>query len=560
MPMLEVNKKRLNELLGERLDDNEVYEVLFKIGMELDDVTDDEYKIEITPDRVDMLSPHGLVRALKNYLGLELPREYRTAGESGWKVSVDPSVLDVRPYIGNFIVKGIDVDEDVIKEIIYVQEKLHATLCRKRSVASIGIYPAEKIVPPLTYLAMRPEDIRFIPLGETVEMTADEILSKHPTGIEYGKLLSNKNKYPILMDSKREILSMPPIINSEVCGRVTEDTRTMFVDVTGTREVTVKHTLNILACLFIDMGGDVYSVDIERGDSITTTPDLVYRRMDIDTKDVNRVLGTELNRDEVNRLLTRMGYLIRDDGVYVEPYRIDVLHPIDIIDDVGRAVTYDSLEPTVTPVFTIGRLPPTERMIDRIREIMIGLKFVETFTMGLTSSKEQFDKMNVQSADHVTINRAKAKDVDMVRYWLLPEILKTLQVNKDRPYPIKMFELSDVVIPANTTTPSELPFVNRKHLSFVISDDNVGFTEAKQVIDYIFRLLGIDYLMKGVDHPSFIPGRCAKVMITDGKKGTDVGMVGEIHPEVLGRFDVQTPTVGAEIDIEKVMTEFLSKG
>ncbi len=577
MPVIEVDKDRLNSLLHHQVNDDELWELLFRFGMELDDVSEQSYRIEITPDRPDMLSLYGLSRALNSYMGSS-NKVYSVSGPSGWTVIVDRSVKPIRPFIGSFIVKGIKLDEDRLKEIIRVQEKLHSTLCRNREVAAIGIYPYSEITPPITYRAEPPKEIRFVPLGDTEERTGDEILSVHPTGIEYAHLLEGVDRFPVLRDAKGRVLSMPPIINSETSGRVTVDTREFFVEVTGTRKVIVNYVLNILATMFIDMGGEVYSVDVlYEGSSDQgkwTTPDLSYRELTVDVDYINRILGSNLSVDEVRGSLIRMGYLIVSTEperitVGIPPYRTDVLHVIDVVDDVGRAVSYDRLTPTLKPVFTIGGIFEDEKVVDRVREVLIGLSYVEVFTLGLTSEYEQFQLMNLDKdrtertdkgvwydgiLGYVKVNKAKARDVDMLRYWLFPELLKSLRVNRERPYPIKMFEVSDVVrlrSSENQDDPRapEPPYVNHKHLCVVLSDNSVTYTDIKQVLDRVFESLGYKVETQPYDHPSFIPGRCAEVVLN----GKGIGIIGEVHPKVISGFDLTAPVVGFEVDLTDVL-------
>ena len=471
--------------------------------------------------------------------------------------------------------------------------------------------------------AVDPKTISFVPLGESKKMNGFDILDRHPTGQKYAYLLKGAKKYPLLTDSRKEknVLSMPPIINSETSGRVTAKTTELFIEVTGTKMVTVNSVINILACMFKDMGGKIYSVSIQserdnKGDkngkkkgnekvgagntgtekkmkNIIETPSLVYDKTKINPKYVSDILGVDISRKAMDTLLAKMGYTVKGEYALVPPYRTDILHPIDVVDDIARAYSFDNIKPRMAPVFTIGNIFNDEIMIDRMREMMIGLGYNETFTLALTSKKDQFDKTgltigedagkggNVRKGDFVEISKAKAVDVDMVRYWMLPEILRSLSVNKERPYPIKLFEIEDVVrreapgkngkgSTGNNTTGrngGDHVFVNRKSFAFVLSNETATFTDAKSVLVHIMNSLMPNSDNREVktvptEHPSFISGRCAKIIVkVNGKEGNEkgkiiekeIGLLGEIHPKVLESFNLQTPVAACEIFLDDLL-------
>jgi phenylalanyl-tRNA synthetase beta chain len=137
---------------------------------------------------------------------------------------------------------------------MHLQDKLDQTYGRNRQKTSIGIYDFSLITPPLSYTVVKPEEISFVPLGFTERMTLKEILERHPKGLEYGHIVKKHSVYPILLDSKRNVLSFPPIINSNDLGRVAEETRDVLVEVTGTMHETVLNTLKLVMLALVDRG------------------------------------------------------------------------------------------------------------------------------------------------------------------------------------------------------------------------------------------------------------------------------------------------------------------
>src|SRR3989344_6289394 len=149
-------------------------------------------EIEVMPNRPDLLSLQGFMRSFKAFLGkkdsIGLKKYAIKKPEENYRVIIDQSVKDVRPFTVCAIVKDLKFDEIKIKEIIDIQEKLHSTLGRNRKKAAIGIYPLEKITLPIRYEARAPEETKFIPLESDRELTGLQILQKHPTGREYANL------------------------------------------------------------------------------------------------------------------------------------------------------------------------------------------------------------------------------------------------------------------------------------------------------------------------------------------------------------------------------------
>src|SRR3990167_4385313 len=177
----------------------DVAEKISLMGIPVESENSEEVEIEVLPNRPDVLSVQGFLRVLRAYTGKEpgLKKYKINPPEKNYKVKVESSLKDIRPHTACAIVSNLKFDDGKIKEIIELQEKLHSTIGRNRKKAAIGIYPLEKIKLPIIFKAIKPKEIKFIPLESEKEMTADEILKKHQTGKEYSHLLENYEKYPV---------------------------------------------------------------------------------------------------------------------------------------------------------------------------------------------------------------------------------------------------------------------------------------------------------------------------------------------------------------------------
>lgn len=551
--MVVVNTKltTLNRIVGKDISIEELEKVLFDFGMELDDHEGDDIAIEITAERSDLISVHGIGRALKAYMNQAKAMPSWDVKKSGVKVVVDESVNDVRPFTVAAIIKNLNLTDDDIREIIAVQEKIHSSFARRRRRGAIGIYPLEPITPPIDYLALPPDDISFQPLDAQTTMTGAQILTDHPAGKEYAHLLEGKKVYPIFRDSKGEILSMPPIINSEKLGRVTEDTKDIFIECSGSDLELLQTILNILVTMFSDMGGSIESVDVEYKDKTITTPDLTPIKRTVHLKNVKSMLGLNLDEKKVKELLTRMMYdvISSKDGILtvnIPKIRVDIWHEVDIIDDVARAYGFNNFTPSFPSIMTVAKTLPLSDLKEQLSETMVGMGFIETCTLGLTNEEHQYGRMQLGPEPHITIKDSAEKSVSMVRSWLLPENLLALHYNRHRPYPQRIFECGFAVLPDETR---DVKSRNVLQFCSLICDKAVTFTHARQALDAALRPLGLSATVERTEHSSFMAGRVGRVIIS----GIDCGIIGEIHPQVLENWGLTMPVAGFEVSIDAIL-------
>ena len=300
MPTIELNKNLLEKILRKKIPIEQLKDRISYLGTDLESIENEKIIVEIFPNRPDMLSEQGFCRAFSSFIGIKTGlREYKIE-RSNEEVIIDKSVSAIRPYTACAIVKDLTLDDDKIKEIINIQEKLHSSFGRNRKRCAIGIYPLEKIKMPIHYKALKPEEIKFRPLESSEVMSANQILAKHKSGKEYAHLLEGKNKYPVFIDSNNNILSMPPIINSHLTGKVTEKTKDVFIECSGHNLRILQQGLNILTTTLADMNGKIYSMELRYGKKKIITPDLKPREIKLDIKRSPAILefeGNEYNKE-----------------------------------------------------------------------------------------------------------------------------------------------------------------------------------------------------------------------------------------------------------------------
>lgn len=507
----------------------------------------DEISIEVFPNRPDLLSYHGFRRSFLAFLEEKtgLVNYKVNKPEEKYKVIVDSSVRDIRPYTTCAIVRGLQLDDEKIKEIIDIQERLHMTIGRKRKRAAIGIYPLEKIELPITFKALEPDKIRFIPLEMDKELSGLEILQRHSAGKEYSHLLAGKIKFPIFTDSKGQILSMPPVINSQITGKITQETKDVFIECSGFDFEILKICLNIIVTCMAEMGGKIYQMNLKYGYmKKEKTPDLTPRKMKLSLENTNKLLGLDLNEKQVKHLLERMGYNYQNKTAEIPAWRADILHEVDLIEDIAIAYGYENLVPEIPKISTIGSEDPKEKIKRAIALVLSGLGFLEVSSYHL-NKKDQPEDVNSQRKEEVTEVEGSKTEYSVLRKDLSHQLFEIFSENVDSEYPQKIFEMGKVFrLVSEKVTEKEM-------LAAAISPGN--FTESRQAIEYLLRMLALDSKLSFREPKNlpqwFIEGRAAEIFLNE----KSLGFLGEIHPKTLKNWKIKMPVSLFEIDLEEIL-------
>ena len=545
MPVINFSYSDLCGLMGRDLPKTVLRERLPMIGADLKaaDDTSDEMSFEFFPDRPDLYSVEGIARALRAFLEYEPGLRSYAVGSSDVELRVDPSVEAVRPHIWCSLVEGCDVDDLLIRSMMDLQEKLHLTLGRNRKKVAIGLHDSSEVKPPFTYKAVRPDEVSFIPLQGEKVMDLGQILVQHEKGRAYAYVLEGSKRYPIIVDRVGEVLSFPPIING-IRTAVTESTRSIFVDCTGTDMNAVKSAVNIVTTALAERGGKVKTVKVSGPTGTAKAPDLDPKTVDLDVDHVNKWIGTRLDASDMWKCLMRMGHgaTVTDNGirVLVPAYRADVLHSVDLAEDVAVGYGYERFGQTLPSRSTFGLEDTVTAFSTRLKPVLTGLGYMEVVTLSLSSKSDQYDALGLdRDPAAVTIKNPVTEDHEVLRASLLPSLMAILRKNKHRELPQRIFEAGEVVRGTR----------NRAFLSGVSIHPRASFTEAKSDVQSVMQALGLQCDVSGIEHGAFIPGRCAQVLCS----GTPVGILGEVSPVTLTAFGLGYPAAAFELDLETLL-------
>ena len=558
MPTLELIIERLEKLVGKKLDIKELEYDLQWIGLDLEDVNEEEQKIKVeySPNRPDFSSPEGIARALKGYYEIELgiPSFEITPGEI--ELNVDPTVKKVRPYIVCGVIRDIDLDDDEVATLMTIQEHLHWAVGRDRKKVAIGVHDLDKIKPPYRYTAVKPDSVSFIPLhGDGYPMNLEEILLLHEKGMEYAHILEGKEVYPIIFDSNNEIISFPPIING-IMTTVTDDTKNLFLDLTGTNFKAINLALNILSTTLADMGAKIESVQVNyENEKSIITPNLTPEKWEVEIDYINNYIGLNLTSDEIIKCFNKVRLDAKKSkkkeylDVWVPAFRGDIMHIVDFTEECAIGYGYDNLPKTIREG-CIGEYHPIQSFSNKVRTIMVGAGYLEVLNFILTNSEKQYDYMKHEydELNHVQISNPVSKEFNTTRTTILPKLMETLLYNRSEEKPLKIFEVGDVIL----LDPSEETGAKREvHLSAVSYHEYADFTEIKSTLDFIITSLGFinEFEIKPEVNSSYINGRYGCIYL----KGNKIGEIGEIHPEVLLNFKLEFPVAAMELNLQNFL-------
>jgi len=550
MPTIEVSYKDLCNLIGKRLSLVELKDaVLFAKG-EIDSEDGDLLKIDIKDtNRPDLWSAEGIAREIQGRYTKEVCCPKFSVGKSNVVVKVDKKMKNVRPYTVCVVARNLKLNEDALSQLIQLQNKVDQTFGRNRKEVSSGYYDLDRIKSPITFTTVKPDGIKFVPLEFQEELTPKEILEKHPKGKEFGHLLEGYREYPIFIDANNEVLSIPPIINSNKLGQITEKTRNIFLECSGFNLKFLVPALNVMACALADRGARIETVKVVYPDRTMITPDLAPKKSSVEIDYLNKISGLGLTTKQIIHLLQQARYDSKVKGNRIEvvypAYRQDMMHQRDVVEDVIISYGYNRIEPTPPRLATIGGESKLSKISDKIAEIMVGLGLQEILSYTLTNKKNLFDKMNFKEEKVVEIENAVSENWNVFRNWLLPGIMEFLSANKHVEYPQKIFEIGDAIV-IDESKETKTKDVGK--LACAIADSNVGYQEISSALEGYFSGLGIRYELKAIEHSSFIKGRVAGIFV-DGKQ---VGVIGEMNPVVLENWKLEIPVAAFEVNLESI--------
>ncbi len=553
MPNIEVSKKDLESMMGKKYSKEQLEDLLEYVKGEIDSLEGDALKIDCKEtNRPDLWCTEGIVRELKARTGKEKGIKKYLVKKSGVQVLVHHNLEKIRPLIVCAVIRDVKITDEVLKQLIQLQEKVGENYGRKRKELGIGLYDFDIMEPPVYYRGFKDDEIEFVPLEWKVQMRPSEILAQHEKGKAYRHLLENSDLYPIVIDSKRTVASMPPIINSQTTGKVTENTKNLFIEVTGFKWETVETALEVMCMALADSGAKIYSCEVHYPSDKkpyvakkVNTPVFATEKLTFEKELVNKMSGLGLKDKEIVNLLekARFNAKIKGNKVTVEypSYRTDIMHPVDVIEDLLISVGFNNIAPQKVEMNVVGSELREAKVNDFVREGCVGLTLQEVMTYNLTSKQVQESNMLLSGEEFVEIANPVSINFEILRKRLSPQLLDFLSKNKDKEFPQRIFEIGTCL---SINQKAENGVNQSYNLCVAITHSNVNYTEIKSFFDSLCKYLGIKAEVKKKSF-SFLGENSAEIVIGEKK-----GYIGEVKQEVIDAFALRKPVCLFEIELQ----------
>ncbi len=539
MPVVELELPRLQKLVG-KTNRKKIIDTLPFVGLDIESQENDIIRVEYSPNRPDYSTDFGIALGLQGLLGTKTGiQKLKIKKIGGYQIKVDPSVSKVRPFVTGIVARNGKIDEKVLRQLIVMQEDLHHGIGRRRKKSSIGIHDLDTISFPLSYTTTS-RNHKFIPLNSSQENSISEILENTEVGKDYGYILGNSPKVPIIIDSLGNTVSFPPIINS-LMTTVTTKTKNLLVEVTGLDKNDVEDMLSVVATVLQSAGFELCSIKISGAKN--SNPKFNQRKILINTNFVNAMLGLNISPGKIITALkkSRLEAISKNKNIIctVPRYRFDIFGPMDLVEEVALGYGIENLKPNLSASKTLGQKNQKSDDLNSMCQIMVGLGYMEALNSSLTSKRILYDQTNRDSSNSISVMDSKSQEHTLLQDLILAGLLNTLSRNFHEPYPQKLFEIGTIFSKGN-------PINEEIHLACVSSHKDANFSEIKSILQSALKTgFNIVCNTKTSTYPTFSKGRAAEIIIA----GKSYGMIGEIDSKVRENFKIREPVVGFELKL-----------
>jgi len=539
MPVVELSYTRLQKLIG-KVSKKQISGSLPFLGLDVESENKDLIRIEYSPNRPDYSTDFGIALGLQGLLGIKTGAIKLNVKKSNkYTISVKSEVSKIRPFVTGIVATNGKIDDKTIKQFMTMQEDLHFGIGRKRKKSSIGIHDLDTISFPLVYTTTN-RDYKFIPLNSKKELSISEILKNTDVGKDYGSILGNSPKVPLILDANQQTISFPPIINAAVT-TITTKTKNLFVEVTGINKEDAEDMLSVVATILQSAGFTLESVQISGAKN--SSPKFEQKKISVDSSLINQTLGLNLNTSKIISSLKKSRIDASTKGkniiCIIPTYRFDIFGPMDLVEEVALGYGIQNLEPTLSPSQTLGQKHPISINLQSISSIMTGLGYMEALNSSLTSKRILYDNTKRDSSKIISVLDSKSLEHTILRDSLLPGLIDSLAKNIHESYPQKLFEIGTIFNKTSSVT-------EETHLCATSSHKDANFSEMKSVLQSVIQsIFGKTCDTKTTTHPTFEKGHVANITVDE----KIIGIIGEISKSTKDNFKLRESIVSFEIKL-----------
>ncbi len=531
---------------------------------------DEVIEFEITPNRPDCLSMIGMARETAATFNRELKLP---------KIEVKEEVDSIEDYV-----EGVEVDEElcnryyvrVIKDIKIKESPLWL----QNRLMEAGVRPINNIVDITNYVMLE--------LGQPLHAFDYDKLKNKKIVVKRAKdgdkmitldgiTRELKNSHLLITDGEN-ILGIAGVMGG-YDSEVTDETTTVLLESANFNARSIRLTAKDLnlrteASSRFEKGIDPNLCELAAERVCQLVEEIgagkvvkgkidVYpnkrkeKTISLRSEKVNSLLGLNLTIDEMMAYLERLGLKTVKNGdildVTIPTYRLDLEIEADLIEEIGRIYGFHKVPSTpLKGELTRGEKSYERIVSDKAKAILQGLGFNEALTYSFISPKA-YDKIQVQKDSplrkYIEIMNPLGEDYSVMRTTLIPNIMELLSRNYN--FGIKecyIYELGNVFIPKELPL-KELPYEKKKLTMGMYG--NVDFYDLKEAVEILFDRLGIEGVeyIPEENNLTFHPTRTAKIM----KGHEQIGILGEIHMDVLENYDIDVRIYVADLDFDIIV-------
>ncbi|NLL82365.1 MAG: phenylalanine--tRNA ligase subunit beta [Tissierellia bacterium] len=538
--------------------------------LEVLELNDQVIEFEITPNRPDCLSIIGMARETAATFNYKLNEP---------SVEIHNDVDDINDYTN-----GISVETDkctrfysrVIKDVVIEPSPIWL----QTRLMKAGVRPISNIVDITNFVML--EYGQPLHAYDLEELNGKKIIVRQAEKDEKIFTLDGNertlNEDDIVIADGLEPIGLAGVMGG-LDSEITDDTKIVLLEGANFNSENVRLTskklgLRTEASTRFEKGLDpnLCSIAVERvcqlveligaGTVVKGSIDVYNnvkenKELELNPERCNKLLGESIPVNKMLEYLNALGLESAYDGslinVSVPTYRLDINIEVDLIEEVGRLYGFHNIKPkALLGGLSRGDKPYKNMLEDKVKSILEGLGLNEVMTYSFISPKA-YDKINLTKSDdkrkYIKILNPLGEDYSTMRTTLLPNMLDLLSRNFNKGIDsIYAFEIGNTFIPKNLPVKS-LP--DEKKVLSIGAYGDVDFYEMKEIVEITLSKLGIKNLSyeREENNPTYHPGRTAKVCFNE----EFLGIIGEIHPDVLRKYDIKTKVYTAQLDFDKIV-------
>ncbi|MFZ0225024.1 MAG: phenylalanine--tRNA ligase subunit beta, partial [Candidatus Nitrosopolaris sp.] len=385
--------------------------------------------------------------------------------------------------------------------------------------------------------------------GDSESHSIQYILKESDLGIRYGYILQKSNTYPIILDAENNVLSFPPIVNSNLT-KIGTSTKNLFVEVTANNPKAADDVLSVMAMALYDAGFEIQTVSIDNSDGRNNeTPKMDPSNIKVEIGYVNRIVGLKLKAPDILKCLKKSrldGKVVSGQIMCTIPrYRTDILDRTDLVEEVVVGYGIYNLRTTMPSSGLSGKRNYLSNCLDIVREVMTGLGILEVVNFNLVSRKIHYQFMGMPEHDNIlTAEQTKSIEHEILRESLIPSLIQSLSHNIHEEYPQKLFEIGKVFQYGDSIQ-------EYWNLGVVVAHSKASYSEAKSIVQTFLKTsFGKNIVTTSNIKTILVQGRSSDIIVD----GLTVGYIGEIKPTIGDNFKLRVPVVAAELNLSQIIS------